>query len=140
MIFATKLRTSLSVKCHMKYWPSAWCHKHLKGFWEWISNIVDRSHQIRKKSFIDQNIWRRYWNPFFYTSMKSWRGYIFTVLCLCVCVSVCLCVRLCLWTKFQLTDTPIWTAIFANNCLPHWLKPYWNWWPWVKSQGHSDSI
>ena len=20
------------------------------------------------------------------------------------------------------------------------LEPYWNWWPWVKGQGHSDSI
>ena len=25
----------------------------------------------------------------FYTSTKSWRGYIFTAVCLCVCVSVC---------------------------------------------------
>ena len=26
---------------------------------------------------------------FNYTSMKSWRGYIFTTVCLCVCLSVC---------------------------------------------------
>ena len=31
---------------------------------------------------------------FFYTSTKSWRGYIFTAVCLCVCLSVCVCVCL----------------------------------------------
>ena len=29
---------------------------------------------------------------FFYTSTKSWRGYIFIAVCLCICVSVCVCV------------------------------------------------
>ena len=39
----------------------------------------------------------------YYTSTKSWRGYIFTAvyLCLSVCLSVCMSVWLCLWTKFQ---------------------------------------
>ena len=37
----------------------------------------------------------------FYTSTKSWRGSIFTSVCLCVCASVYLCVRKFLWTKFQ---------------------------------------
>ena len=25
-----------------------------------------------------------------------------------------------------------------NGCSPHWLEPYWNWWPWVKGQRHGD--
>ena len=31
---------------------------------------------------------------YFYTSTKSWRGYIFITVCLSVCV--CVCVRVCL--------------------------------------------
>ena len=38
------------------------------------------------------------------------------------------------------TDEPIWTRFSLNGCLTHWLEPYWNWWPWVKGQGHSDVI
>ena len=37
-------------------------------------------------------------------------------------------------------DGPIWMRFSLNGCLPHWLKPYWNWWPWVNGQGHSDSM
>ena len=78
----------------------------------------------------------------FYTSTKSWRGYIFTTVCLCVCLSVCVCVCVRLFSCEQnssRTDTPIWTRFSLNGCLAHWLEPYWNWWPWVKGQGHSGS-
>ena len=77
----------------------------------------------------------------FYTSTKSWRGYIFTAVCLCVCV--CLSVCLCVWLNSceqnsSRTDEPIWTRFSLNGGLEHWLKPYWNWWPRVKDQGHCD--
>ena len=67
----------------------------------------------------------------FYTSTKSWRGYIFITVCTCVRVSE----SVCQWTK-----APIWTRFSLNGCLRHWLGPYWNWWPWVKGQGHNDVI
>ena len=41
----------------------------------------------------------------YYTSTKSWRGHIFTAVCLCVCVSVCLSVYVS--TVFLQTDVPI---------------------------------
>ena len=36
------------------------------------------------------------------------------------------------------TEASIWTRFSLNGCLQYWLKPYWNWWPWVKGQGHGD--
>ena len=80
-----------------------------------------------------------------YNSTKSWRGYIFIAVCLCVCLSVCLSVCVCV--RFipceqisSRTDTSIWNRFSLNGCLPHWLKFYWNWWPWVKGQGQVDNI
>ena len=32
------------------------------------------------------------------------------------------------------------TRFSLNGCLTHWFEPYWNRWPWVKGQGHSDVI
>ena len=60
---------------------------------------------------------------------------------LSVCVSVCLwvCLNACKQNS-SWTDAPIWTRFSLNACLLHWLKPYWNWWPWVKGQDHSDAI
>ena len=63
---------------------------------------------------------------FYYTSTKSWRGYIFTAVCLCVCVSVCLCV--CVSGTYceqnsSRTDAQIWTRFSLNGCFPHWLAP-----------------
>ena len=52
---------------------------------------------------------------------------------MCVCVSVC-------EQYADRTDTPILMRSSLNSCLSHTLEPYWNWWPWVKGQGHSDSI
>ena len=49
----------------------------------------------------------------FYTSTKSWRGYIFTA----VCLSVCMSVRLCLWTKFQPNKWADLDAVFAKRLL-----------------------
>ena len=72
----------------------------------------------------------------FYTSTKSWRGYIFIAVCLCVC----LCVRNSCEQNSSRTDAPILTRFLLNGCLQHWHGPNWNWWPWVKGQGHSDAI
>ena len=36
------------------------------------------------------------------------------------------------------TDWQISTRFLLNGCLLQWLEPYWNWWPWVKCQGHCD--
>ena len=69
----------------------------------------------------------------FYTSTKSWRCYIFTAVCLCVCVRLFSCEQ-----NFSRTDALIWTRFSLNGCLMHWLRPYWNWWLWVKGQGHSN--
>ena len=73
-------------------------------------------------------------------STKSWRGYVFTTVCLCVCLSVCLCVGYSCEQNFSRTDASIWTQFSLNCCLSHWLGPCWNWWPWVKGQGQSDLI
>ena len=37
-------------------------------------------------------------------------------------------------------EESIWTRFSLIGCLLHWLEPYWNGWPWVKGQGHSDVI
>ena len=68
---------------------------------------------------------------------KSWRGSVFTSVYLSVCVYMCVC--LC-EHKSSRTDAWIWTRFSLNGCLPYWLEPFWNWWPLVKSQGHSDAI
>ena len=81
-------------------------------------------------------------NPIEYTFMKSWRGYIFAAVCLCVCLYVCL-VRLCLWIKFQPNRWTDLDAVFTKwllTTLAWTLWPYGNWWSWVKGQGHSDVI
>ena len=62
--------------------------------------------------------------------------------CLCVCLSVCLsvCPMFSYEQNSSRTDVPIWTQFSLNGCLLQSLKPYWNRWPWVKGQGHSDVI
>ena len=62
---------------------------------------------------------------------------------LSVCLSLCMCVSVCLSVCEQNADrtaTPILTRSSLNSCLLQSLKPYWNWWPSVKGQGHSDVI
>ena len=61
---------------------------------------------------------------FFYTSTKSWRGYIFTSVCLsvCQCVCVCLCVCVCEQNSSR-TNAPIWMRFSLNSCFLHWLGP-----------------
>ena len=84
-----------------------------------------------------------YFFHFYYTSTKSWTGYIFTENCFCVCVCVCVCVSVCLSVSEQnsrLTDAPIWTWFSLNGWSPHWLGSYRNWLPWFAGQGHGDSI
>ena len=65
-----------------------------------------------------------------YTSTKSWRGCIFTAICLCVCLCVCLSVCLsgsaCEQNSSR-TDEPIWTRFSLNGCIPQWLKLCWHW-------------
>ena len=80
----------------------------------------------------------------FITSPRNRGGVIFSLqfVCVyvCVCVSVCLCVQFSCEQNSSQTDAPIWTRFSLNGCFPHWLKPYWIWWPWVKGQGYSDVI
>ena len=66
-------------------------------------------------------------------------GVIFSLQFVCVCVSVCVSGNFCEQNSSR-TDAPIWTQFSRNGCFPHWLKPYWIWWPLVKGQGHSDVI
>ena len=75
--------------------------------------------------------------PFFYTSTKLWRGYIFTAVCLCVCLFVCVSVMFSCEQNSSRTDVPIWTRFLLYGCLPLWLKSNWNWWPWVKGHRHA---
>ena len=67
--------------------------------------------------------WRRSLNASCYTSTKSWRGYIFTAVCLCVSLCVCMCLSVCvstvfLWTKFQPNGCTDLNADFAKWLLP----------------------
>ena len=63
---------------------------------------------------------------------------------LSVCLSVCLCVRISCEQNSSQTDAPIMMRFSLNGCLQHWLRPYWNWWPFLipnmsiswKKQGH----
>ena len=65
---------------------------------------------------------RKYKNK--YTSTLSWRGFIFTAVCLCVSVSLsCLCVRLCLWTTFQQNGCTALDAVFAKWLLATLARP-----------------
>ena len=52
--------------------------------------------------------------PIFYTSTKSWRGYIFTSVCLCVCLSVCVSGSACEQIPRR-TDEPIWSRSQWRN-------------------------
>ena len=57
---------------------------------------------------------------------KIVEGYIFTAVCLCVCLSVWLSVCPTLHACEQnssRTDAPIWTQFLLNGCLAHWLNP-----------------
>ena len=71
--------------------PSIHCSSHVLN-WNGKCTIVNK-----EKSF-------------FYTSRKSWRGYISTS----VCLSVCQCVCVCLWTKFQSNECTNLNAVFAK--------------------------
>ena len=72
----------------------------------------------------------------FVTPPRNRGGVIFSLQF--VCVSVCMPDTACEQNSSR-TNAPIWTRFSLNGCLAHWLKPYWNWWPWVKDQGHSGS-
>ena len=89
--------------------------------------------------------------PIFFTPPWNRGGVTFSLQCVWVSVCVCASLRLYLGTKFQpygWTDLDMvftkfvkyynlfvyWpymksnkNKISLNGCLPHWLKPYWNW-------------
>ena len=75
------------------------------------------------------------------TPPRNRGGVIFLLqfVCLSVCVWVCVFVCVCVCEQnSSRTKAPIWMRFSLNSCLLHWLGPYWNWWPWVKGQGHCD--
>ena len=55
---------------------------------------------------------------YFYTSTKSWRGYIFIADCLSVSE------HNSYWANAQIL-----MRFLLIGCLPHWLRPFWNCWP-----------
>ena len=76
-----------------------------------------------------------------FTPPRNRGGVIFSLqfVSVCVCVSVCVSNFSCEQSSSR-TDAPILKRFSLNVCLAHWLRSYWNWWPWVKGQGHSGSI
>ena len=54
--------------------------------------------------------------------------YFYFSLSVCLCVCVCVCKQ-----NSSRTNAPIWMRFSLNSCLLHWLGPYRNWWPWLKS-------
>ena len=67
--------------------------------------------------------------------------------CLSMCLSMSLSVCLSMCSTLLVNNIPAERcidlgAVFAKRLLmlAHWFGPYWNWWPWVKGQGHSGSI
>ena len=74
-------------------------------------------------------------------------GIIFLLrcICLCVCVCVCMCVGVCVCVcvclslnKCRSNRYKDFDAVLNNSCLPQRLRSYWDWWLWVKGQGHSN--
>ena len=68
-----------------------------------------------------------------FTPPRSRGGVIFLLQFVCLCV--CVCVSVCEQNPYR-TATLILTRSSLNSCLLLSLKPYLNWWPWVKGQGH----
>ena len=61
----------------------------------------------------------------------------FVCVCEPVCLSVCLCVSVSERNSSR-TGALIWMRFMLHDWLLLWLGPYWNWWPFVKGQGHSN--
>ena len=76
---------------------------------------------------------------FILTPPQNCGGVIFSLQFVCLCVCVCVCLSVCEQNADR-TATPILTLSSLNSCLLQSLEPYWNWWPLVKDQGHSDGI
>ena len=112
-----------------------------RSYSEWsryVLNAVEEGVNVHIQHFSQQSEFIS-WMPNILVYFLHLRvgGYIFISVCLCVCVCVCLCVRISCEQNSSWTDAPIWTRVLLNGCLVHWLKHYWNWWPWVKDRGHS---
>ena len=76
------------------------------------------------------------WHVINFTPPRNLGGVLFSLQFVCLCVSPMFsCLKNSSWT-----DEQIWTQFSLNGCLPHWLKPYWNLWPYVKGQGHGHVI
>ena len=100
---------------------------------------LTRHHKVRESYiFIEKNI--------LITPPRNHGGGIFSLQFVCLCVCMCVCVRLsvwlcvCQWTKFQPNGSTDLDTFLLGSCLLHRLGPKWNWWPWVKGQGHNDAI
>ena len=75
------------------------------------------------------------WLSYLITPPRIRGGVIFSLQFVCVCVRLISCEQ-----NSSRKDSPIWTRFSLNGCLLHWLGLYWNWWPLVKGQGHSDVV
>ena len=84
------------------------------------------------------------WILFFLTPPRNRGGVIFSLQFVCVSVCLCVCLSVCptrLVNKIPAERMHRFARCFLlNGCFPHWLGPYWIWWPWVKGQDHSDVI
>ena len=76
------------------------------------------------------------------TLWSQWGVILFPLkiyVCVCASVSVCVYIHVCPSVCEQNSqDARMSTPFLQNGCLIHWLKPYWNWRPWIK--GHGDVI
>ena len=127
-IFGSSLDLWLMVKNYDRLWGIS-----LSNYWEKMQRILQRA-CVHVFIFLMLSKTRQLWFPIktvyyqdlgffadlsapfqilgYYTSTKSWRGYIFTAVCLSVCV--CLCVQFFLWTKFQPNGCTNLDAVFAK--------------------------
>ena len=60
-----------------------------------INEVSSTNYVKSKVVIIYRNVLIALFRPNFYTSTKSWWGYIFTAVFLCVCLSLCVCVCVC---------------------------------------------
>ena len=90
-----------------------------------------KSFLIAQKNCFHKDEWKQ--RVTIFTPTWNRGGVIFSLQFVCLSGSAC-------EQNSSKTDAPIWTRFLLYGCLTHWLKPYWNWWPWFKGQGHSDSI
>ena len=136
-------RTSLcqrQTNSHEFYQNQLHLYMNFQHIYQVLSNSVQEIWCSKKHSDTFTSSYKIYIMLIF-TPPRNRGGVIFSLqfVCVWVCVSVCVSNFSCEQNSSR-TDAPIWTRFSLNGCLPHWLGPYWIWWPWVKGQGHSDVI